>query len=73
MSTIPVEISTNPIPVPEPRAVRLTDELRALPAGGSFVADDITVRCYSQWARKQGFRVTRRRLEDGRIRAWRVT
>ncbi len=72
MEHVPIDLSPPPAPAPRSKEKRLTDELKAMPAGGSFVADDLTARAYAEYARGHGFKVVRKMLPDGRVRIWRT-
>jgi hypothetical protein len=71
----PVTFDKTPVPAPSPRnhTRRLTDELKSLPVGGSFVADHDTARCYCAWALYNGYKTTRQMLAPGKIRVWRLS
>lgn len=69
-----IVIDPTPPPPPEPRATerRLTEELKSLPAGSSFVADFPVANAYAVYARRKGCRVVTKKEPDGRIRVWRT-
>ncbi len=70
------EILIDKVPVPPPparkREKRLTDELKALPVGGSFVGDAATASCYIAFARHHKFTAAQEKQPDGRVRVWRT-
>lgn len=69
-----IQIDPTPPPPPEPRATerRLTEELKALPAGSSFVAEFPVANAYAVYARRKGFQVVTKKEPDGRTRVWRT-
>ena len=73
MDTPTVDVTPATPPPPRVKVNRLTAELKALPAGGSFTCDDATARCYTAYARNHGFKAVQRKEADGRVRVWRLT
>lgn len=67
-------IDVSPVPAPRPKRMRrrLTEELKGIPVGGSFVADAATAQCYIAYARYHKLTAVQEKQSDGKVRIWRI-
>ena len=69
-----MEIITDSEPPPERNyAARLTDELKNIQPGSSFISDSDTVKAFRTYARNQGWDVRQKTLPSSMVQCWRVS
>lgn len=69
---MPLEIMDAPAPKLATRTPRLTDEMRDLLVGQSFIADRKTVEAFISHCRHRGKTAVRKTRADGKVQVWRV-
>jgi hypothetical protein len=67
-----IEILNDPPPAEKNYLRRVTDEIKALEVGQSFICDQETARCFVMWAKYNGKKATTKKLEDNKYQAWRI-
>lgn len=72
MDTVKIDSVAIAPPAPRTRVYRLTEALKALNVGESFLADAATVKCYLAYARKKKFKVVQKQIEANSVRVWRL-
>jgi hypothetical protein len=69
-----MEIESNIAPPPvRVHQKRITDEIRAMKPGDSFVCDSGMLSAFKVWARYQGWEPRQQKLGDDSYRVWRVS
>lgn len=70
-----MRIDTVAVPPPPPRVKipRLTDKMKSLPPGSSFVSDYETVRCFRAWCYYNGLQSRIAKVGETTWRVWRIT
>lgn len=69
-----MEIETGIAPPPERgREVRVTDAVRAMKPGDSFVCDEATAKSFRQFGYYHGWGTRQQTLRDGVLRVWRIS
>lgn len=64
-------LDTDPPPAIRRRR-RLTQEMKAVAAGQSFVTDHRTAHAYVMWCSYQGFEACRKKVDANRTQVWRL-